>query len=102
MLDLYNRTQKEGLQISNGVLSALIRFYAGEKALSEIMASVNSGRLLKPKPDALGRCSTLRVDYSRKFLVLGEQYEVYSYVFNKNLYEQNRDEFLKWFLQSGD
>lgn len=102
MLDLFNRTKKEGLPISNGVLSALIRFYAGEKTLSEIMGSVNSGKLIKPRPDALGRCSVLKVEYSRKFLVLGDQYEVYSYVFNKNLFEQNRDDFLKWFLQSGD
>jgi hypothetical protein len=66
------------------------------------MGSVNSGKLIKPRPDALGRCSVLKVEYSRKFLVLGDQYEVYSYVFNKNLFEQNRDDFLKWFLQSGD
>ncbi len=102
MRDLYLRTQKEDLQISNGVLSALIRFYAGEKTLSEIMSSVNTGKPLKPRPDALGRCSVLKVDYTRKFWVVGEQYEVYSYVFNKNLYATNKEEFLKWFFPSGD
>jgi predicted metalloprotease with PDZ domain len=102
MHDLYNRTKKEDLQISNGVLSALIRFYAGENTLSEIMSSVNSGKPLKPRPDALGRCSVLKVDYTRKFFLLGEQYEVYSYMFNKDLFSQNRDEFLKWFNQRGE
>ena len=102
MLDLFTRTKKEDLLISNGVLSALIRFYAGEKTLSEIMGSVNSGKPLKPRPDALGRCSTLNVEYSRKFLLVGEQYEIYYYVFNKNLFAQNREEFLKWFNQGGE
>lgn len=102
MHDLYNRTKKEDLQISNGVLSALIRFYAGENTLSEIMSSVNSGKILKPRPDALGRCSVLKVDYERKFYVMGEQYEVYSYMFNKSLFSQNRDDFLKWFNQRGE
>ncbi len=102
MLDLFNRTKKEDLQISNGVLSALIRFYAGEKTLPEIMGTINSGKPLKPRPDALGRCAVLTTDYSRKFWLVGEQYEIYSYVFNKNLFAQNRDEFLKWFIQKGE
>ena len=102
MLDLYSRSRKENMPISNGVLSALIRFYAGEKTLSEIMSSINSGKPLKPRPEALGRCSVLKVEYARAFWVLGEQYEIYSYVFNKKLYYQNRDEFLKWFNQSGE
>jgi len=102
MLDLLDRTKKENLQISNGVLSAMIRFYAGEKTLSEVMGSVNSGKILKPHPDALGRCSVLRMDYSRSLWIFGERYEVYSYVFNNKLFMQNKDEFLKWFNKSGD
>lgn len=102
MLDLFTRTKKEDLQISNGVLSAMIRFYAGEKTLPEIMGAVNSGKPLKPRPDALGRCAVLSTDYSRKFWLVGEQFEIYSYVFNKSLFNQNRYEFMKWFVQKGE
>ncbi len=80
ILDISNRCENEDLTISNGSLSALIRFYAGDKALSDIMKTLNTGMDLKVNPDALGSCFKIEVDSYRRFWLIGEKYNVPYYV----------------------
>jgi predicted metalloprotease with PDZ domain len=80
MHDIYKRTQTESLVISNGSLSALIRFYAGDQALSDIMKTLNSGATLKTHPEALGPCFKMEIDSYRKFWLIGELFEVPYYI----------------------
>jgi len=79
MRDLYSRSKTQSIVISNGSLSSLIRFYAGDVALSEIMRSLNSGIPLKADPNALGECYSMNIYSARKFWLFGEKYEVPEY-----------------------
>lgn len=92
MHDLYKRSQEEGMLVSAGSLSNLIRFYGGEQILADVMRVLNSGAAIKTVPDALGPCVEMEMDSSRKFWLFGEQFEfpVYSLKtnqFNKNCYD---------------
>jgi len=82
------------MTISNGTLSALIRYFAGETILSDIMRTLNQGYSIKMNPDALGPCVELTYDTSRRFWLIGEEYEIYSY----KLREGSSDKkCLEWF-----
>jgi predicted metalloprotease with PDZ domain len=96
MRDLYNRSIHESLTISNGSLSALIRFYAGEKALSGIMTTVNSGSILKSRADALGPCFIMEIESYRKLWLIGELFEIPAYKL-KPEYNSNNKKCLQWF-----
>lgn len=74
--DLYKRSRGEALILSNGSLSALIRFYAGDATLSDIMRTLNSSATLKVSADALGPCFTLEMLKEKKFWLIGEKYEI--------------------------
>lgn len=74
--DIFKRSQNESLVVSNGSLSALIRYYAGDQALSDIMRTLNSGAHLKTYPEALGPCITMEINSSRQFWLIGEKYDV--------------------------
>lgn len=74
MRDLYQRCSTEALIISNGSLSALIRFYAGDEVLSDIMRTLNSNASFKVSPDALGPCFTMDILKEKKFWLIGEKY----------------------------
>lgn len=96
MRDIYKRTQTEALVISNGSLSALIRFYAGDQALSDIMKTLNSGIVLKTHPDALGPCFKMEIDSFRKFWLIGELFEIPYYVpASENILRDKK--CLEWF-----
>ncbi|MCX6169269.1 MAG: hypothetical protein NTX65_08015 [Ignavibacteriales bacterium] len=79
MRDLLSRCVNESLIISNGSLSALIRFYAGDQILSEMMRTLNSGAVLKTFPEALGPCFKMDMDSRKKLIIFGEQYDIPSY-----------------------
>ena len=96
MRDLLARG-KDNILISNATLSALIRFYAGEKALSDIMATVNSGKTLKTRSDALGKCFNMEIDTERKYWLLGEKYEIPQYIFNEDRFSANPLDCINWF-----
>lgn len=81
MRDIFKRSQNESLVVSNGSLSALIRYYAGDQALSDIMRTLNSGAPLKTYPEALGPCITMEIDSYRQFWLMGEKYDVPVYNF---------------------
>lgn len=96
MLDLYKRSGTESLTVSNGSLSALIRFFAGEQALADIMKCLNSGASLKSSPDALGPCFNMEIESFRKLWLIGELFEIPSY----KLKPENRSgvkKCLEWF-----
>jgi predicted metalloprotease with PDZ domain len=94
MRDLLNRCKTQNMTISNGTLSALIRYFAGETILSDIMRTLNQGYSIKMNPDALGPCVELTYDTSRRFWLIGEEYEIYSY----KLREGSSDKkCLEWF-----
>lgn len=96
MRDLFKRSQNESLVVSNGSLSALVRFYAGDQALSEIMRTLNSGATLKANPDALGPCVSMETSSYRKFWLFGEYYEVPVYQLrNENASPDKK--CLEWF-----
>ena len=76
MRDLYNRCHTESLIISNGSLSAMIRYYAGDAALAHLMRTLNSKVETKVVPGALGPCFQLEIQAYRRFWILGEYYEV--------------------------
>jgi predicted metalloprotease with PDZ domain len=94
--DLYKRCRNESLVISNGSLSALIRFYAGDAALSEIMRTLNSGTLLKANTYALGPCFYPEIITKKKFWLFGEEYEIPFYKL-KNENQQPDKTCLWWF-----
>jgi predicted metalloprotease with PDZ domain len=79
MRDLMSRCTNENLVISNGSLSALIRFYAGDEILSDMMRTLNSGAVLKAIPEALGPCFKMETDSRKKMIVFGEQFDIPSY-----------------------
>ena len=79
MHDLVSRCINESLIISNGSLSALIRYYAGDQILSDIMSTLNSGAVLKTIPDALGPCYKMEIESKKKLIIFGEQYDIPSY-----------------------
>ncbi len=74
--DLYKRCRTESLVISNGSLSALIRFYAGEATLADIMRTLNSGILPKANINALGPCFYPETINKKRFWLFGEEYEI--------------------------
>ncbi len=74
--DLYKRCKTESLVISNGSLSALIRFYAGDGSLAEIMRTLNSGILPKANVNALGPCFYPEIINKKRFWLFGEEYEI--------------------------
>lgn len=75
MLDLFKRSKEEGLLVSTGSISNLIRFYGGDKILTDIMKVLNSGAAIKPNPDALGSCVEMKLESSRRFWLFGEKLE---------------------------
>lgn len=97
MRDLYERSKNESIVISNGSLSALIRFYAGDIALAEIMRTLNSGSPIKTYPNALGDCYSMNIYTARKFWLFGERYEIPEYKFiNPGKSGEDRS-CLRWF-----
>lgn len=96
MRDLMFRCRNESLVVSNGSLSALIRFYAGDQILSEIMRNLNSGAVLKTIPEALGPCYKMETNSWKKFVIFGEKYDVPSYKL-KNENQQIDQSCLSWF-----
>lgn len=96
MRDLLKRSQKESLVISNGSLTALIRHYAGEFALSDIMKTLNSAYQLKANPEALGPAYTIEQTTRRAFWLFGEKYEIPVYVLTDESFLANKD-VLQWF-----
>jgi len=96
MRDLLLRCSEEALIVSNGSLSALIRFYAGEQILSDIMRTLNSGTAFKTIPEALGPCFKMDVTTKKKLILFGEQYEIPSYKL-KNENQQYDKTCLEWF-----
>lgn len=96
MRDLMSRCQNESLLISNGSLSALIRFYGGDQILADMMRTLNSGAVLKIIPEALGPCFKMEIDSRKKLIIFGEQYDIPSYKFkNENQHVDNS--CLSWF-----
>ncbi|MFA7228410.1 MAG: hypothetical protein WC061_05185, partial [Melioribacteraceae bacterium] len=95
MRDLMSRCKNESLVISNGSLSALIRFYAGDEILSEMMRTLNSGAALRTIPEALGPCLKMVIDSKKKLVIFGEQFEIPSYKFKYND-PQNDKNCLGW------
>jgi predicted metalloprotease with PDZ domain len=96
MRDLMSRCQNESLVISNGSLSALIRFYAGDPILSEIMRTLNSGAALKTIPEALGPCFKMEIDSRKKLIIFGEQYDIPSYKLKKENQQIDKS-CISWF-----
>ncbi|PKL83526.1 MAG: hypothetical protein CVV24_04465 [Ignavibacteriae bacterium HGW-Ignavibacteriae-3] len=96
MRDLMSRCKNESLVISNGTLSSLIRFYAGDQILSEMMRTLNSGAVLKAMPEALGPCFKMEVESKKKLIIFGEQYEIPSYKFKNENLAPNKN-CLNWF-----
>jgi predicted metalloprotease with PDZ domain len=96
MRDIYNRSINESLVISNGSLSALIRFYAGDKALSDIMKCVNSGEIIKSRSDALGPCFYMEIESYRKLWLIGELFEIPTYKL-KPENNSNTKKCMEWF-----
>ncbi len=96
MRDLMSRCRNESLVISNGSLSALIRFYAGDQILSDMMRTLNSGAVLKTIPEALGPCFKMQIDSRKKLIIFGEQYDIPSYKL-KNENQQIDKSCLDWF-----
>lgn len=96
MRDLLSRCINESLIISNGSLSALIRFYAGDQILSEMMRTLNSGSVLRVIPEALGPCFRMDIDSRKKLIIFGEQYDVPSYKL-KNENQPVDKSCLSWF-----
>lgn len=96
MRELLQRSTKESLVVSTGSLSALIRYYAGDNALAEIMRTLNSGAPLKANPDALGSCVTMEIDSYQRFWLLGEQYNVPVYQLKNENLKYNKS-CLEWF-----
>jgi len=96
MRDLISRCLNESLVISNGSLSSLIRFYAGDQILSDIMRTLNSGAVLKTIPEALGPCFKMEIESKKKLIIFGEQYDIPSYQF-KNENQQIDKSCLDWF-----
>lgn len=96
MRDLVSRCINESLIISNGSLSALIRFYAGDQIFSEIMRTLNSGAVLKTIPEALGPCFKMEIESKKKLIIFGEQYDIPSYQL-KNENQQIDKSCLDWF-----
>jgi len=96
MRELLQRSTKESLVVSTGGLSALIRYYAGDESLAEIMRTLNSRATLKANSEALGPCITMQIDSYKRFWVIGEQYNVPFYQFKyENL--TNDRACLDWF-----
>ncbi len=96
MRDLVSRCINESLVISNGSLSALIRFYAGDQILSDIMRTLNSGAVLKTIPEALGPCFKMEIESKKRLIIFGEQYDIPSYQL-KNENQQIDKSCLDWF-----
>ena len=96
MRDLLSRCINESLIISNGSLSALIRFYAGDQILSEMMRTLNSGGVLRAIPEALGPCFKMDIDSRKKLIIFGEQYDIPSYKL-KNENQPTDKNCLGWF-----
>jgi predicted metalloprotease with PDZ domain len=96
MRDLLKRTQNESLVVSNGSLIALIRFYAGEAPLADIMRVLNSGTILRVNPDALGSAFNIEQNSRRKFWLFGELYEIPIYIAKDPDHLANKD-LLLWF-----
>jgi predicted metalloprotease with PDZ domain len=97
MHDLMRRCQNESLVISNGSLSAMIRFYTGEQMLSDIMRALNSGVILKSHPNAAGPCFKMRTDSFKKFWLIGELFEVPVYESKSELTQPAEKKCLEWF-----
>jgi len=97
MHDLMRRCQNESLVISNGSLSAMIRFYTGEQTLSEIMRVLNSNAVLRAHPNALGQCFKMRTDSFKKFWLIGEQFEVPVYEYKSETSTASDKKCLEWF-----
>ena len=97
MRDLYKRCRTEALILSNGSLSALIRFYAGDVALSDIMRTLNSNATLKVSTDALGPCFILDILKEKKFWLIGEKYEIPFYKTKDENLQQLDKNCLWWF-----
>jgi hypothetical protein len=74
----------------------LIRFYAGDQILSDIMRTLNSGAVLKTIPEALGPCFKMEIESKRKLIIFGEQYDIPSYQL-KNENQQIDKSCLSWF-----
>jgi len=96
MRDLISRCLNESLVISNGSLSALIRYYAGDQILSDIMRTLNSGAVLKTIPEALGPCFKMEIESRKKLIIFGEQYDIPSYQL-KNENQQVDKSCMDWF-----
>jgi predicted metalloprotease with PDZ domain len=96
MRELMRHTENESLVVSSGSLITLIRFYAGESALAEIMPVINSGAFLKVNPDALGPAFTMEQTYRRRFWLFGELYEIPLYTPQNSEKVTNKD-MLRWF-----
>ncbi len=96
MRDLGERCKNESLIISGGSLNALIRFYAGDEMLSEMMRTLNSGSPIKTTPDALGPCFRMEIDSRKKFIFFGEQYDVPFYRIKEENGAEAKD-CLTWF-----
>ena len=97
MKEILWRCSEESLIVSTGSLNAMIRYYAGEPALAEIMRSLNSGIPLKANPDALGSCFNMRIDSYKQFWLIGEQYNVPVYEFKNETASVDKS-CMDWFL----
>lgn len=96
MRDLYLRCTKENLIVSNGSLSAMIRYYAGEQTLIDIMRVLNSGAVLKTFSSALGPCFRMQIDSHRQFWLVGEKYDVPKYEIIPEM-KNSEKKCLEWF-----
>lgn len=97
MREILQRCKNEALLVSTGSLSVMIRYYAGDAALAEIMRTLNSNNHLKANPEALGPCVTMQVDSYKRFWLIGEQYEVPVYQF-KNEKLANEKSCIDWYF----
>lgn len=89
MRDLLNRSREEGLLVSTGSLSNMIRFYGGDQILAEVMSVLNSGANIKAVPDALGPCVGMEMNSSLKYWLFGERYEYPVYFIKTEHTEKN-------------
>ena len=89
MRDLFKRSQDEGMLVSAGSLSNLIRFYGGDQILADVMKVLNSGAAIKALPDALGPCVEMEMNSSRKFWLFGEKFDFPVYNLKTNQFDKS-------------
>lgn len=89
MRDLYKRSQEEGMLVSAGSLSNLIRFYGGDQILADVMTVLNSGATIKALPEALGPCVEMEMDSSRRYWLFGEKFDFPVYNLKTNQAEKS-------------